>query len=60
MQLGQVISIVRRLIPVIAQTVKAIQKNSPGGKRITREERNIIIQTALARVGKILEDTLPK
>lgn len=59
-RIGLLWNIVQEVFPVISETVRAASKDSPGGKRITPEERDIIIASALARLGKILEDNLPR
>lgn len=53
-----VIRIVTQLIPVVREVVRATSRQSPGGKRITPEEFEAILQLALDKIARILRREL--
>jgi hypothetical protein len=48
------IEVVRRLVASAAELVKARRARSPGGKRITRNERRAIVRALLPEVGLLV------
>lgn len=52
--------LVPKIVAIIKRVLRAVNKSSPGGKRITPEERDEIIWGAAAEVAKELDKHLPK
>lgn len=52
---GLVWGLVFRLVPVVREAVKATRKASPGGRKITRAERDRILGALLGGVAEIVD-----
>jgi hypothetical protein len=48
--------IISRLLPAIRELVKATTRKSPGGKKITRAERERILAALIDTADELLED----
>jgi len=51
-------AIAARLVPVIKELVKALKKNSDGGKHITPAERDAILGAVMGGIGERLEEII--
>lgn len=47
-----------KLIPAIREAAEALRKDSPGGKRITKREREAIIRKIFPVIEEIVDDVL--
>lgn len=56
----KVLRIITQLVPVIREVLRATSRQSPGGKRVTAEELDRIIEVAITRIRRILRQELQR
>jgi hypothetical protein len=57
-ELGLAINIAMKLIPAIKAAAKAARKDSPGGKKVTKREREAIIRKIFPVVEEVVDEVV--
>lgn len=49
------LSVIWKILPIVRELEQMLRRDSDGGKKITKEERDILIRSTLSLIGLVLE-----